>query len=188
MINFNSEKNAMGYNSGTECLMGILPFFHIYGLMNIMNGGLSRGARIVTLPSFQPVSYLETIQKYRVSYHYSLARPTAHWPIPLLPGSSHCSLVHPTAHWLIPLLPGSSHCSLAHPTAHWLIPLLPGSSYYSLAHPTTHWLIPLLTSISHCSLAYPTAHWHIPLLTGLSLGLKSRGTVQEMLYWVQCSL
>jgi len=33
-----------------------------------LNNGLSNGAKIVTLPNFQPASYLETIQNYRVSY------------------------------------------------------------------------------------------------------------------------
>ena len=51
--------------------MGILPFFHIYGLTAVMNCGLASGAKIVTLPNFKPASFLESIQKYRVS-HYSL--------------------------------------------------------------------------------------------------------------------
>ena len=40
-----------------DTVLAILPFFHIYGLLVIMNWALSHGARIVVLPRFE----LETI-------------------------------------------------------------------------------------------------------------------------------
>src|SRR5436309_8132902 len=39
------------YRDG-DCTVGVLPFFHIYGLVVILNQGLSRGATVITLPRF----------------------------------------------------------------------------------------------------------------------------------------
>ncbi|HET7746985.1 MAG TPA: AMP-binding protein [Vicinamibacteria bacterium] len=49
-------------------VIGVLPFFHIYGLVVIMNAGLRVGATIVTLPRFEMEPFLETLQKYAVTY------------------------------------------------------------------------------------------------------------------------
>jgi acyl-CoA synthetase (AMP-forming)/AMP-acid ligase II len=49
-------------------MLGVLPFFHIYGLVVIMNLGLYRGATIVTMPRFELEACLEAIQKYRITY------------------------------------------------------------------------------------------------------------------------
>ncbi len=50
-----------------EVIMGVLPFFHIYGLVVIMNLGLRVGATVVTMPRFEMEPFLEAIQKYRVN-------------------------------------------------------------------------------------------------------------------------
>ncbi|HUP20589.1 MAG TPA: AMP-binding protein [Gemmatimonadota bacterium] len=50
-----------------EVLIGILPFFHIYGLTVLMNAALSEGATLVTLPRFDLDGFLETLAKYRVT-------------------------------------------------------------------------------------------------------------------------
>src|SRR6185437_2731076 len=47
-------------------LLGLLPFFHIYGLMVILNHGLRMGATIVTLPRFEPEPFLKALQDWRV--------------------------------------------------------------------------------------------------------------------------
>ncbi len=49
-------------------MVGVLPFFHIYGMTVIMNLGLLRRATIVTLPRFELESFLKVLQD---------------WPIPL---------------------------------------------------------------------------------------------------------
>jgi len=36
-----------------RALAGVLPFFHIYGMVVVMGFGLMRGATIVTLPRFR---------------------------------------------------------------------------------------------------------------------------------------
>ncbi|MCA9946004.1 MAG: AMP-binding protein, partial [Anaerolineales bacterium] len=51
----------------SDIIMGILPFFHIYGMVVIMNFSLSRGATIVTMPRFELVQFLELVQKHKVT-------------------------------------------------------------------------------------------------------------------------
>lgn len=53
--------------SDTDTVMGILPFFHIYGMVVIMNISLATGATIVTMPRFELVQFLELIQKHKVT-------------------------------------------------------------------------------------------------------------------------
>lgn len=53
-----------------DTTLGVLPFFHIYGLSVIMNLSLHLGATVVTMPRFELEACLATLQKYRVSYAY----------------------------------------------------------------------------------------------------------------------
>lgn len=53
-----------------DVLIGVLPFFHIYGQTVIMNQGLWRGATIVTMPRFDLEQFLELIERHRVSRAY----------------------------------------------------------------------------------------------------------------------
>ena len=53
-----------------DTTLGVLPFFHIYGMNVIMNVSLHLGATIVTMPRFELEACLATLQKYRVSYAY----------------------------------------------------------------------------------------------------------------------
>ncbi|HEX7422001.1 MAG TPA: AMP-binding protein [Thermoanaerobaculia bacterium] len=55
---------------GDDTTLGVLPFFHIYGLVVIMNLSLHIGATVVTMPRFDLEQCLATLQKYRVSYAY----------------------------------------------------------------------------------------------------------------------
>lgn len=50
-----------------DTLLGVLPFFHIYGLVVILNMSLARGATVVTLPRFELEPFLQLIEKYRVT-------------------------------------------------------------------------------------------------------------------------
>jgi acyl-CoA synthetase (AMP-forming)/AMP-acid ligase II len=50
-----------------DVVMGILPFFHIYGQVVVMNFGLYHGATIVTMPKFELEPFLDTMQRYRVT-------------------------------------------------------------------------------------------------------------------------
>jgi acyl-CoA synthetase (AMP-forming)/AMP-acid ligase II len=53
-----------------DTLIGVLPFFHIYGMTVIMNQGLRAGATIVTMPRFDLAQFLELIERHRVTRAY----------------------------------------------------------------------------------------------------------------------
>lgn len=47
-------------------LIGVLPLFHIYG-MCVLGVSLARRAHLVLLPRFEPRSFLETMERYRIN-------------------------------------------------------------------------------------------------------------------------
>lgn len=53
-------------SSEIRALLGVLPFFHIYGMVVIMNHGLMRGAAVVTLPRFDLETVLRILQDYPI--------------------------------------------------------------------------------------------------------------------------
>ena len=53
-----------------DTLIGVLPFFHIYGQTVIMNQGLWAGATIVTMPRFDLEQFLDLIEHHRVTQGY----------------------------------------------------------------------------------------------------------------------
>lgn len=53
-----------------DTTLGVLPFFHIYGMNVIMNVSLHLGATVVTMARFELEACLAALQKYRVSYAY----------------------------------------------------------------------------------------------------------------------
>lgn len=44
----------------------VLPFFHIYALNAIMTNCMQRGVKIVTLPKFEPESYVKALATFKV--------------------------------------------------------------------------------------------------------------------------
>ena len=50
-----------------ERMIGILPFFHIYGMTVVMNLALSRGATIVTMPRFELDGFLGLMELHRIT-------------------------------------------------------------------------------------------------------------------------
>ncbi len=53
------------YEDGKEIILGVLPFFHSYGLTTILNLGLLNGAKLVLLPRFVLGDVLKTIDKQK---------------------------------------------------------------------------------------------------------------------------
>ena len=51
----------------TDTLLGLLPMFHIYGMITILHFSMINGNTLVTLPNFEPESFLKTIATYKVS-------------------------------------------------------------------------------------------------------------------------
>jgi acyl-CoA synthetase (AMP-forming)/AMP-acid ligase II len=56
--------------SDEDVLIGVLPFFHIYGQTVIMNQGLWQGATIVTMPRFDLEQFLGLIEEHGVTRAY----------------------------------------------------------------------------------------------------------------------
>ncbi|HEX9775190.1 MAG TPA: 4-coumarate--CoA ligase family protein [Actinomycetota bacterium] len=55
---------------GEEVLIAVLPFFHIFGMQVVMNGGLRTGGTVVTLPRFDLEQFLSAIQEHKVTRAY----------------------------------------------------------------------------------------------------------------------
>ena len=53
-----------------DVFIGVLPFFHIYGMQVILNLGLERGATIALMPRFDLEGFLGAIQEHRVTRAY----------------------------------------------------------------------------------------------------------------------
>ncbi|MCA9839242.1 MAG: 4-coumarate--CoA ligase family protein [Trueperaceae bacterium] len=54
--------------SKEDVMLGLLPFYHIYGMVVIMLYGLYKGATVVTMPRFDMEQFLGIVQNYKVSY------------------------------------------------------------------------------------------------------------------------
>jgi acyl-CoA synthetase (AMP-forming)/AMP-acid ligase II len=61
------QMNAVAPVSEADTLIGVLPFFHIYGMTVIMNAAIRRGATIVTMPRFDLEQFLQLIQDYKIT-------------------------------------------------------------------------------------------------------------------------
>jgi len=51
-----------------DYVMGLLPLFHIYGMVVPFLTALCSQSTVVLLPKFEPVSFLEAMQKYNVNH------------------------------------------------------------------------------------------------------------------------
>ncbi|HZF27807.1 MAG TPA: AMP-binding protein [Gammaproteobacteria bacterium] len=51
---------------GLRAFVGVLPFFHIYGMVVILNYGLMRGVTVVTMPRFEFEPFLKVLQDWRI--------------------------------------------------------------------------------------------------------------------------
>jgi acyl-CoA synthetase (AMP-forming)/AMP-acid ligase II len=61
------QMDGLDYFERDDVLLCVLPLFHIYGLVVVLNMGLHLGATIVTMPRFDLEQFLGMIQKYRVT-------------------------------------------------------------------------------------------------------------------------
>ena len=65
-----AQGDAVEQLTPNEVLIGILPFYHIYGMTVIMGGALHSGATVVTMPRFEIEQFLGLIQQYKVTTAY----------------------------------------------------------------------------------------------------------------------
>jgi acyl-CoA synthetase (AMP-forming)/AMP-acid ligase II len=61
------QVTGLFHTSERDRVIAVLPFFHIYGLVVIMNMTLHRGATVVTMPRFDLPEFLRVIQDYRIT-------------------------------------------------------------------------------------------------------------------------
>src|SRR5437870_8293820 len=61
------QMDGLDYFCQDDILLCVLPLFHIYGLVVVLNMGLHLGASIVTMPRFDLEQFLGLIEKYRVT-------------------------------------------------------------------------------------------------------------------------
>ena len=50
-----------------DVLVGVLPFFHIYGMVLILNLAIYRGVTLVTMPRFDLEQFLQIVQDYKIT-------------------------------------------------------------------------------------------------------------------------
>lgn len=56
----------MKFQTGKEVLLGLLPFYHIYGMMVLQFATLTQGAKVIIHPKFEPDTFLQSVQDYGV--------------------------------------------------------------------------------------------------------------------------
>jgi len=61
------QMEGLRYFSELDTLICVLPLFHIYGLVVVLNMGLYSGSTIVMLPRFDLEAFLKAVQDYNVS-------------------------------------------------------------------------------------------------------------------------
>ncbi|PYS86328.1 MAG: 4-coumarate--CoA ligase family protein, partial [Acidobacteria bacterium] len=61
------QMDGLDYFCQDDILLCVLPLFHIYGLVVVLNMGLHLGATIVTMPRFDLEQFLGLIENYRVT-------------------------------------------------------------------------------------------------------------------------
>jgi acyl-CoA synthetase (AMP-forming)/AMP-acid ligase II len=61
------QSNAQQPVTEDDTLVGVLPFFHIYGLNVVMNAVLRNGATVVTMPRFDLEGYLKLVEEHRAT-------------------------------------------------------------------------------------------------------------------------
>jgi 4-coumarate--CoA ligase len=58
------------YSSKNDKFLGVLPFFHIYGLTGLVHQTLHRGIELLVMPAFDMETFLKTIQEHRITFIY----------------------------------------------------------------------------------------------------------------------
>ncbi|OWF37342.1 probable 4-coumarate--CoA ligase 5 [Mizuhopecten yessoensis] len=61
-------RGPMKLDPNTECLMGFLPFYHIYGMVPVQLGAICLGTKLVVMPKFEPEVFLRAIEEHKISY------------------------------------------------------------------------------------------------------------------------
>jgi len=57
-----------GIKEGKEIVFGVMPLFHVYGMVSVMHYSLATGSAMVLLPRFETDRVLKAINKYKPSF------------------------------------------------------------------------------------------------------------------------
>ncbi|GHJ85695.1 hypothetical protein NliqN6_2097 [Naganishia liquefaciens] len=57
-------------NGNGQAIIGVLPMFHIYGMVKLINYPLTIGVPVVVLPKFIDTLFFSTIQKHKITYAF----------------------------------------------------------------------------------------------------------------------
>jgi acyl-CoA synthetase (AMP-forming)/AMP-acid ligase II len=58
------------YSSSDDKFLGVLPFFHIYGLTGLVHQMLHRGIELLVMPAFNLEVFLRAIQEHKITFIY----------------------------------------------------------------------------------------------------------------------
>jgi acyl-CoA synthetase (AMP-forming)/AMP-acid ligase II len=72
------DNPAFNRLTAEDSILGLLPFFHIYGLTIVLFASLMKGGRVVTLQKFEPMVFLDALQQRQISMAY-VAPPIVHF-------------------------------------------------------------------------------------------------------------
>lgn len=61
------QMDGLQYFTENDTLICVLPLFHIYGLVVVLNMGLQQGSTIITVPKFELESFLRLVQDHEVT-------------------------------------------------------------------------------------------------------------------------
>jgi acyl-CoA synthetase (AMP-forming)/AMP-acid ligase II len=64
------QMQATGLTTESSVILAFLPFFHIYGMMVLLNGSLAHGSTCIAMPRFDPDQTLSIIEKSGVTDFY----------------------------------------------------------------------------------------------------------------------
>ncbi|CAL4111307.1 unnamed protein product, partial [Meganyctiphanes norvegica] len=70
LIQFDNPQERV--TNDQETFIGIMPMYHVYGSVVCMGQTLKLGAKLVTLPGFNPQTYIESIIKYKPTYLHTV--------------------------------------------------------------------------------------------------------------------
>ena len=65
-------KGSVGhyYSTGSDKILAVLPFFHIYGLTGLVHQPLHRGIELIVMPAFDLKKFLTAIQEHKITFIY----------------------------------------------------------------------------------------------------------------------
>ena len=74
------EVHSIWPNVPQDVSLGLVPYFHIFGLAVPCSGDLYEGKTVVSLSGFEPQTFLSAIANYKVSFAITFTTHTVNTP------------------------------------------------------------------------------------------------------------